>query len=890
MKPLFLSIEGLKSVSDRQTINFEKLSENGVFGIFGRTGSGKSTILDAIILALYGDVVNGKPIKEAVNTGCMQTHVSLIFSVSKNGRTVKYGVERLYKFNKARTDVTLNYAKLWRIGDDGTEYSEADNSREISEKILGEIIGLKKEDFLKCIALPQGEFSAFVKLTRGERLKVIGKLFDLEKYGMGLYDKIKNKLSGLANEAAELKGSYEMLEEYRPEKMSELKIAVDVARAKVETTKKKKIVLQEKAEGAKKYISLCKDKRELDALILKKSADRSVIEGFKADIELYDRIYKEHGRIKEVVKAEEEIAALSFSIERRCEKIKQLEENKTKLSEKLSRIPEKEDDIARLKARCEKINEVKDKEEDLLRKKEKLSSLRKLYSSAKTASEENLKAAGMHERNGVKLREQAAGIDDESLLVKIGNAAASETLSRFSKDMVAFLGRLKKLIGESAPFDNVNAVNRLIDEEIEYISAVCGQEAGADELSKVLGEAAKLVKEKNRLIALAAEEDRLALEFRKESEKAQKDLDRVVEEGGALGEECKTLEKEITAITGGKSTPEALELENEKIKALNDEINLVRSENSAVSEELAALRAATENDVKRKENLTRSAEMTRAEYAPMLKELGIDEKRACEVLQKSTEIDEKRQKVRKFDEDFSFATKKMNETESKLAELSEYSGGESILAEYKTAEEEFSDDDKYYNKIYTDYENGLKKSEKWCIIAKKREENEASVRLYQRLADLVRAGKFMEFIADEYLTEVATDAEKRVLELTSGKYGLLYDGEFFVTDNMRGGVRRPVSGLSGGETFLVSLSLALALASEISRKALIPAEFFFLDEGFGTLDDELIEAVTQSLEKLRKEDLTVGLITHVTELKNRIQSSLTVTGADLEHGTRFNIG
>ena len=83
------------------------------------------------------------------------------------------------------------------------------------------------------------------------------------------------------------------------------------------------------------------------------------------------------------------------------------------------------------------------------------------------------------------------------------------------------------------------------------------------------------------------------------------------------------------------------------------------------------------------------------------------------------------------------------------------------------------------------------------------------------------------------------------------------------------------------------LSLALALAAEIGTKALIPNDFFFLDEGFGTLDDELVETVTDSLERLRREDLTVGLITHVTELKNRIQSSLTVIGADALHGTRF---
>jgi exonuclease SbcC len=97
-------------------------------------------------------------------------------------------------------------------------------------------------------------------------------------------------------------------------------------------------------------------------------------------------------------------------------------------------------------------------------------------------------------------------------------------------------------------------------------------------------------------------------------------------------------------------------------------------------------------------------------------------------------------------------------------------------------------------------------------------------------------------------------------------------------------VKRPVSTLSGGETFLASLALALALSAQIQLRGRYPLEFFFLDEGFGTLDQELLESVIASLEKLYMERLTVGVISHVPELRARLPRRLIVQPADAEGG------
>jgi exonuclease SbcC len=152
----------------------------------------------------------------------------------------------------------------------------------------------------------------------------------------------------------------------------------------------------------------------------------------------------------------------------------------------------------------------------------------------------------------------------------------------------------------------------------------------------------------------------------------------------------------------------------------------------------------------------------------------------------------------------------------------------------------------------------------------------------------------MEYVAEEYLFDMADSASKLLLELTNGRYNLTYqrigsDSDFFVGDNFDEGRLRNVSTLSGGETFLVSLTLAVSLSETIYQKSLRPMEFFFLDEGFGTLDGGLIEVVLNSLEKLKDTHFSIGLISHVQELKERISSKILVTAADEKCGSKIEI-
>lgn len=147
------------------------------------------------------------------------------------------------------------------------------------------------------------------------------------------------------------------------------------------------------------------------------------------------------------------------------------------------------------------------------------------------------------------------------------------------------------------------------------------------------------------------------------------------------------------------------------------------------------------------------------------------------------------------------------------------------------------------------------------------------------LEKLFSGKRFVEFVAVSRLKYISIAASKRLTEISNGNYGLEADdeGKFIIRDYKNGGAARDASTLSGGETFLASLALALALSAEIQLKGRAPLEFFFLDEGFGSLHEDALEVVMNSIEMLHNDRLKVGIISHVESIKNRMPVKLLIT-------------
>ena len=157
----------------------------------------------------------------------------------------------------------------------------------------------------------------------------------------------------------------------------------------------------------------------------------------------------------------------------------------------------------------------------------------------------------------------------------------------------------------------------------------------------------------------------------------------------------------------------------------------------------------------------------------------------------------------------------------------------------------------------------------------------AQIQLLALLGTELKADHFIDFVVQETLDLLALKASDELLRISDRRYSLVStNGQFSVIDHINADERRSVRTLSGGETFMASLALALALSKHVTELAGeglgARLEAVFIDEGFGSLDPETLEEVIDALERLREEELIIGVISHVPTLAQRIRSGLEV--------------
>ncbi|MBO8435273.1 MAG: SMC family ATPase [Tyzzerella sp.] len=392
---------------------------------------------------------------------------------------------------------------------------------------------------------------------------------------------------------------------------------------------------------------------------------------------------------------------------------------------------------------------------------------------------------------------------------------------------------------------------------------------------------------------------------RAEKEKAisEKKRQKFSEELKEVSENVAKINVELTKIKSeGKEKAKVIKLNTERIKSvcgdkkpshmlsqINSDIDLLEKDEKSKKTQLDTI-AEEEKRLKESYINIESVKKQLEEDLPKKKELADNEINNSNFntfdevnlwYRSKLEIDSINEDIKSFDLSYEQFKIKLETVNSRI-------NGRFITKEeveiLKKSKEELSNQEKDIEKDIAVKENNIKTMNKGIKeVESLRQQEKILIKendTVENLKKVMKGKKFVEYIATNQLYYITKEASKRLSHITSGRYSLeLKDSDFIIRDNFSGGDERDVNTLSGGEVFLTSFSLALALSSKIQMSHNAPLEFFFLDEGFGTLDSNLIDTVMTSLEKLHEEHLNVGIITHVEELKERMPVKLIVTPA-----------
>lgn len=390
----------------------------------------------------------------------------------------------------------------------------------------------------------------------------------------------------------------------------------------------------------------------------------------------------------------------------------------------------------------------------------------------------------------------------------------------------------------------------------------------------------KAQKEKRALIeAMDKEKEELSMQ----EKKLDIELGRILQSGTEKKKVIEEKEEEIRRLSEGENPHTNINIVESKIEEINknsdllkDKLEKEKNKKQQVYEKKLSLEEA-------KKILNSRLEDQNEKLLSSLKENDFNnEEEALKVMMDEVTISKIKEDINSFEDDFKEVKGNISRIETRL-------NGEFIEeVKWEELKNNRIEKEKFLNlkikeiatlqKTIDDLKNDLEELKE---LRKKEKELAHKLSLLNDLGKLVEGNKFVEFVAMNQLKYIAREASRRLKSITKERYALEIDseGNFTIRDDFNGGEIRDTSTLSGGETFLTSLSLALALSSQVQLKGSAPLEFFFLDEGFGTLDTELLDVVMSSLERLHSSRLSIGIISHVEELKNRVPVKLIVTPA-----------
>jgi exonuclease SbcC len=463
---------------------------------------------------------------------------------------------------------------------------------------------------------------------------------------------------------------------------------------------------------------------------------------------------------------------------------------------------------------------------------------------------DRLTAKALSERETVG---RAAGELEEKAAVATTNVNHLET--SLAAQMKEALGELPDTPIEDQILSRSKQSSKL---RIQYASAVEAEQAVAAELKEA-----------------AARVDQLESELEAQGNRVR-ELER---QSKSSEDELHVYDEKISRITEAPdpvAEAEQLHLEVQKLeKALRATEQVERSQ----SAEAASKQRAFEEASRVCSEVAARARQKKGRLSDALKEAGFESEA---IARRMVVTEDERSRLEREVSEF---RRERHATQKRIEELEKEIGTERI------SDEDLSRAMERVSRLQDEHEEGLEKraalGQQLETLADKLKKADALNRernllsedhaIYRRLADDLRSENFQAYLLEEAFRELVQGASERLRKL-SGRYAMDYcDDEFYVLDHDNAGERRSADTLSGGETFLASLALALELSEQVQRAAgAVHLDSLFIDEGFGTLDHETLDTVTAAIESLPVGGRMVGIITHIPELTERLPECIRV--------------
>ncbi|MCD8307659.1 MAG: SMC family ATPase [Clostridia bacterium] len=898
MKPVLLKFSGINSFSDDTKIDFGPLTKSGLFGIFGDTGSGKSSILDAINFALFGDVnrVGGKGV-DYINTKCEECYADFTFDVNSGGTYTEYEVVRRKKRDKTERNKQGDHkVALFQKGEDGKFFAIASSPNTV-DKMIPQILGVGEDDFRMCIALPQGEFAQFLNAGPIERSRLMQRLFDLSRYG----DPLSRKISSRAAEAnASCTLLQKQMEDYKDVTKDALTEADDRMRAAM--AERDKIREQQGTNTRKitaytildnQHKDLIKAQKRLDRL----NEDKDEMESLKRDLSALPACRETASLRRKADSYKRDIADLKDTKANLADKIDKNCEDLRKCQQQLKE-GDFDHNIATYTALLASYATCAGVPESLKTHQKKLAGLK---GKRKDAEDRAGKLAGKLADARTKAGEDRAAFEaykEDDISALIPEDFKDAILKAGYEDFSAFLASLSsRILPYEATESELYAIVRgEISAEAAFIAdKLSSVPEGTTDLSVFVKNIQRVMKEKSALQARAAESASTVEKLDSDLRMANSDAEHFSSDIDSENVQIEELQKRLEAVYGKRTDYNACRREAEAGKSAAESekmrLNTAVQNYTDLQNTLSAQKQAAETSLREKSSYLDAVEN---DILDAVSRAGKDSEQEClQIVEKYKGIPHAEDTMKAYEDEViglnAQIAKLIAEPGVKDYDKSLLENANAEKARLDAAYEQYTEDITRLDGRTKDLREGLiKKGELERDYKKAAHKKE----LIDELSKLIGKGEFLNFVAEEYLADISDDASEMLSRLSKGQFCLKYEGKkFIILDNFDEGKPRQVNTLSGGETFLVSLSLALSLSKITSGRSEKMIEFFFLDEGFGSLDTRLCDEVVDALETVRIKypEFTIGVISHVEELMQRIENKILVDKATDTRGSTVRV-